>query len=517
VNIIPLIRRGLIETLRQRLKSITASAARTFNDLGIFTVASVVWSWIVLVIPVVIPNINLDRGIFVSVAERLLAGDVLYRQVFDNKEPFFYYFVAAQRMIGPLGEISADILLLIMASISTYVIALPLSTKTMAIAIGFIATPIILTGEFYWPGYSELPGVSLCLSAYALMIRNKFALSGICIGILLFTKIIMVPLALSLGMSTIIFEHRSYRSSIYIAHRIIIGFAFAVLLGTALLAFRSEFLPFIDTSSLNIFYAEGSLVRSNTIWELLLHHLKRVWNGYFIVCLLSITVAVLTARLANTRAVIAITSTAFVTLAVSLGILMTIGLWEQHDEILCVPATLAAISVSPLLGLVLCRGRGVAGMSVVVCVALLLGGGRDPDHYIRSIRDAPKKISRLSSLSPEAERLLAIGESGSYARLGGNDDGGHAFGLRKWSLVCPKFHQYPFDAEQILDKVLACASSAQTLIVEKSFAPEEGWPIWNRFVTRMEGSLKANYSCDAKNGLRICRRIVEKNKGFQVP
>jgi hypothetical protein len=148
-------------------------------------------------------------------------------------------------------------------------------------------------------------------------------------------------------------------------------------------------------------------------------------------------------------------------------------------------------------------------MSLVVCVALLLGGGGNPERYIRSIRDAPNKISRLSSLSQEAQRLLAIGESGSYARLGGNDDEGHAFGLRKWSLVCPKFHQYLFDAEQVLDKVFACASSAQTLIVEKSFAVAEGWPIWDRFVTRMEGSLQANYSCDAKNGLRICRRIVK--------
>ena len=55
------------------------------------------------------------RGTFVSVAERLLAGDTLYRGVYDNKEPLFYYFVAAQRAIGSWAELAAEAILIVVA------------------------------------------------------------------------------------------------------------------------------------------------------------------------------------------------------------------------------------------------------------------------------------------------------------------------------------------------------------------------------------------------------------------
>ena len=69
----------------------------------------VVGTWVML-FPRLIPSMSSDRGIFVSVAERLLAGDRLYAQVFDNKEPLFYYLVAAQRALGPVGEGLAEAL-----------------------------------------------------------------------------------------------------------------------------------------------------------------------------------------------------------------------------------------------------------------------------------------------------------------------------------------------------------------------------------------------------------------------
>lgn len=60
----------------------------------IITYFLILIAWIAIV-PNIIPDRNSDRGIFVSVAERLLAGDILYKEVLDNKEPLFYYFVAA--------------------------------------------------------------------------------------------------------------------------------------------------------------------------------------------------------------------------------------------------------------------------------------------------------------------------------------------------------------------------------------------------------------------------------------
>jgi hypothetical protein len=42
------------------------------------------------------PWIRDDPGVFLSVAARLLDGDRLYADVFDNKDPLFYYTFAGR-------------------------------------------------------------------------------------------------------------------------------------------------------------------------------------------------------------------------------------------------------------------------------------------------------------------------------------------------------------------------------------------------------------------------------------
>jgi hypothetical protein len=113
----------------------------------------------------------------------------------------------------------------------------------------------------------------------------------------------------------------------------------------------------------------------------------------------------------------------------------------------------------------------------------------------------------LDAIPPAAKRLLRIGATGAGARLGQNDDYGHAFGLNNWKLVCPRIDQYSFQSAKILNEVLSCASSAPTLIVTESFVHKEGRPIWNQFIDNGEILLRSSYSCDAESGLRICSRV----------
>lgn len=46
------------------------------------------------------PSLDLDAGVFLSVAGRLLHGDHLYSQVWDNKDPLFFYTDAAALWAG---------------------------------------------------------------------------------------------------------------------------------------------------------------------------------------------------------------------------------------------------------------------------------------------------------------------------------------------------------------------------------------------------------------------------------
>ena len=150
-------------------------------------------AWIAI-LPNVIPDRNSDRGIFVSVAERLLAGDILYKEVLDNKEPLFYYFVAAQRLIGAYGEIIGELVLLYAACYAVYKIGKSVLVKNIALLLSWILAPFILIGEHYIPGYTELIGITLVISIVYAATAQRPLLAGALAAVLLFSKLPFFPL-----------------------------------------------------------------------------------------------------------------------------------------------------------------------------------------------------------------------------------------------------------------------------------------------------------------------------------
>ena len=90
-------------------------------------------------------------------AERLLAGDRLYSGVYDNKDPLFYYLVAAERAVGSWAELLAEVGFVGIAA-AAYFITRNAASRWMALAMSLVAVPIIVAGGFYVPGSTELPG-----------------------------------------------------------------------------------------------------------------------------------------------------------------------------------------------------------------------------------------------------------------------------------------------------------------------------------------------------------------------
>ena len=334
------------------------------SEIGALPIISAALTWFVLA-PRLVPTNDFDRGIFVSVAERLLAGDILYAQVYDNKEPFFYYFVAGQRWIGPIAEFLAELLLFVVAAASAYSIACRLASKRAAFAIAFVAIPIILTGAFYWAGYTHLPGISLCLAAFALSLRGRLAAAGVALGLLAFTKLIMLPMALALVMCALAFEQ------FLPAIRLWISLVLTLVVGSTLLMIRSEFYPFLDVMRLNFTYSHNQLVASFA------DRFQMLASENLTVILLSIVVGMLVALLArspNDRALTLMGSATLIALTLALLTLALAGVWNHHAQILYVPAALVAISLAPRLVTALNQSQAVLAVLLVVCFSLLLGG-----------------------------------------------------------------------------------------------------------------------------------------------
>jgi hypothetical protein len=480
-----------------------------------FLAPAMLAAWIVT-IPRLVPGRDSDRGVFVSVAERLLAGDMLYGGVYDNKEPLFYYFVALQLALGPWAEVAAEALLIAIAAGATYLIAMKTASRWTAAAISFIAVPITLTGAFFLPGYTELPGVALVLAAIAASAEKRPLIAGSCAGLLLFLKFIFVPLAL-LGIGCFVLAHR--RS--WDAPAVALSAALSAGAAASVLSLRGELTPFIETIRLNIAYSQGSLIGANPGWASLAEHLRRIGPEWLsrgagpAMLAIILTGAAVWRKSGLRHPALTLACACGATLAGSLLILAITGFWLHHLQIFYIPAIMACLSLTVLIDSAACRGR-LPALGIVVAAGYLLGGSPVPVAYAQSFASSYAAFARLSELSPEARRLLSIGNSGTYARFGTNDDQGHALGLRGWKLACPRFHQYYFEPPVLLDRVFHCASKAPALIISAHFEPNTA-PLWNAFVSRVEGLLAEQYLCDASTGLRICqRRISQENGSLQA-
>ena len=232
---------------------------------------AVLTTW-VGVIPRLVPGRLSDRGIFVSVAERLLAGDTLYSGVYDNKEPLFYYFIAGQLALGRCAEIAAEALLIAIAAAAAYFMAVKLSgSRWTAVAISFIGVPITLTGVFYDPGYAELPGIALVLASIAASACGRPVLAGSCMGLLVFTKLIFMPVAL-VGVGCFLLAHRRFCE----VRAMALGASITAVLVVGVLAVRGELLPFVETIRMNIAYSQdGNLIGQKKGLASLAEHIRR--------------------------------------------------------------------------------------------------------------------------------------------------------------------------------------------------------------------------------------------------
>jgi hypothetical protein len=473
----------------------------------------------ILIAPLVVPSLCCDRAIWVSVAERLLAGDRLYSEVYDNKDPLFFYFLAGQRALGPWAQVGAEVLLVGIAAASSYLIAILSSSRWSATAVALIAVPIVVTGRFYLSGYAFLPATSLILVACAASAYGRPALAGVCVALLLFTKINVFPIGVA-GVACFLLSRNRLAETIT---AVAVAFITLIAFVCVLLA-REEFWPYVNVLRLNVAYAQGAVVGEKTGLALIAAHLASVYKPWVAAIFLAnmVILAGMLILTLSSRISVVILTASIATLAASLLVFGLTGIFNHHDQMLATPAVFAVIDLAPFLDWAVEKGLSkIAVVGLAVVAAFILGGLPKPSKYVQSATSAGKSYSALGELPAEARRLLAVAPSGTYARFGTNDGQGHAYGLKNWKLACPRFHQYDFEPKWLLDTVFDCASAAPTLIVSETFGQHEplredaygySWrhstKTWDDFVIRVERLLEQNYSCDARTDrLRICQRV----------
>ena len=464
-----------------------------------------------------IPGRSGDRGIFVSVAERINAGDRLYVDVWDQKDPLFYYLLAFGRTVSPFLDIVIEISWLALAAFAGWRIARCIGLpRQWAILVGSGLVPLVLTGVEYIPGFTHLPGTVLGLLAVAFMLDRRMLLVGITLGLLLFFKITTLPVAIV--MVGILGWRTLTRGSL---RRVFLGFVSVVSVVFVVMAIRGELLGYFEMLSLNFAYSDGSWMGTAT-------------NPYIKRIELTMTTVATTALLASSGLVAIgmatrlkrinalseyrhrLLLTAVVGLGVSVALIAATGLRYHHAQVLALPAAvslLAAAAATPQL-----RRPQWSSLIAVVSLSIVLTGGLSPQAVVLGGLSAPTRARALMDTAPATQALLATGQPSAYARLGRNTDDSHAMGLARWTLACPRFHQYPYDPVHLFDAVLDCAAEVPFLIVDDSagpeYAPSPGFETnpgffanWNAFAARTESMLSARFACDAYEWGRLCRNL----------
>lgn len=489
-----------------------------------------VWLWTA---PRVVPTTFGDHGTFMSVADRLRAGDRLYADVWDNKDPLHYYVLAAARSALPLGDLVVELLWLAVACAAATAIARTAigtlgrgadrdngsGAGSLPLLVGWAGTPLVIAGAAYVPGMSHLPGTALTLAALALALRGRWVHAGVVAGLLVVTKLVLLPVA-GLALLGVLTRNTAARSLL----RLGAGAASTLATAAALLAVRGELAPLLDVQAHNVRYANGPIVDSP--YGGFVGHLMAVvtedGRGGILASLALITAVGLWCRPATSTGQ-SLVRALWLSLAGALVVLGLTGFWPHHAQVFAVPVVLglvvaAATAATAATATTATAGTEPAGdpapaphqIAVGLLLAFALGGAVHPYWNVEAVRGLPAALRAQSEASPEARDLLTRAPTGSYARLGANDVTAHARGLEAWDLACPRFQLYSFDPAEDLAAAADCALRTDAVLVDGSFAPADpdapGRDTWDAFVASTRTRLARTHECTTHGWGQLCLR-----------
>jgi len=412
---------------------VTSAGRSSTRAANVAALACVAIAWIIT-LPRLVPSTFGDHGTFISVAERLLAGDRLYVDVWDNKDPFFFVALALGRTVSPLGDIALEAFWVLVASWSTLLMARSAGAdRRLALATGFGAIPLVLTGPAYEPGMTHLPGVALCLAVVMCAVRSRWVLAGVLVGLLLLTKLILAPIAA--GALLVVALHRGRAGGTGLLGAIA-GCLGLLLVGLGTMWLRGELPGWISNFALNRAYADGELGDSQ--YGSAVGHLLRAFpedgRGAGTVTISAIALILIGVRRSwtpgwptalaheavpdsgatpRTISPAVLWDLTLVSLMLSLAVLATTATWPHHAQTLSIPGALALALVATRLSGVI---HGWRVLAVLLVAGYATAGALHPYFYLNALRGMPTSMQQLQRESPESAVLDSLPQVRTYAR-----------------------------------------------------------------------------------------------------
>lgn len=464
------------------------------------------------------PFVAGDQGVFLSVAARVLEGDRLYSEVFDNKDPLFFYTYAGALWLGGWwGPFMLDAVWLAVGGLSIGLLARELGAPRSVAIASFLVYPLALTAGWYLVGMSMLAGLAVAPLVPWLWLRGRFTAAGVVVVVVMLLKLNLVPLAAGPLAALLVLgapEHPRWRAFL----RGALGLTGALLAAAAFLGIRGELRSYLETITYNIHYSSARTASDGPIGRAV-DHLRIVSDFFYlagrwqlpaaILVLAAFGVAVCLAAIRGTRSERLLAGVATAALISACAVLALTAYGEEHLQLLAYPATLVAGALIWRADATFGRRVGATAATAVVLFALWSSLKADGGREISSLWTSPPISPGAIALERARERFDPDARRVTYMVLGSNSEGGHAAFLdREFDLRCRYFHLYSFSLPEQFDETLACArrESPMFILVTLGFlAPAGDVPEWNAFVSSARQILDERYEL-----------VEEEHPGVQV-
>lgn len=462
------------------------------------------------------PGIDGDRQIFMTVAAAIARGQKLYVEVYDNKDPLFFWTDAvAYGLLGPVGLFILEFLLLAAVGALSCAIGVRLGARPLAgIALGVMAAGVMTVPSWFESGSSQFLGITLFFGALLAVLHGRFLVGGLIAGLMVdarlnFIVLVGVLIAVAACMAPSAWAPR--------VGKLVTGVAVSVLAMLVVLAARGELVGYVNAVRGNVGYTGraydliygepgppfGPLARA-------LGDLGDRVAGWVVIIVVLAALSRLGFTVARRGWAAALTGRSGIggllvmaSVAATLVLFATSHIWALHLPVVVVTTVLCvAYLLAEWTALAPPRRQAAAA---ALALAMLLAA--DATSLVRSVADARNIPTRWSlpegDLQPALRRALPAGEgTADVALLGYHTQGFPGSMPDRVRLACKYPFAYAWYPREMLDEYQRCLAGTPDVValhrwrypqlgafyaavdraLAERFTPVEqtqsGWTIW---------------------------------------
>jgi hypothetical protein len=453
-----------------------------------------------------------DMGQFLSETAVLARGQSLYRDIFELKDPlFFYSSTLITLFIGRSGPYILDAIAVAIAAPVAYLALKSLYMDRFKSAVGAVLFVGTLSGGYFSSFRTGTICLVLIVSSIITINKGYVFTTGVIFAIVLGYKMPYIPFLVCpfiLGLK--------YFTSGWKLLRLISGSLITILMIVGILNLRGEFFPYLDMVKINFQYRKlyPTIVGIKSGVSGHIDAVDRSGSSVIVLIIATFSSWFVAFTSSGRKNWPVIASLVMLQLTV-LFVVFTTAMWSHHLQMLCLLgfASYALVFTSSLKSF---KMHAIQGLCILILISInfQVVGFRIPIKPRQPLVDVihPKWI-----VPPEVAYVESfvhpVGDTTNFARLGPNDDLGLvSFLPNNWKLICPYYAQGGMEDLRWISKITKCiADKPDVIFVSPGFfsliRPAGDYELLK---TEAKKVLDSHFFCIdvlERPGAEFCRRV----------